>query len=284
MEKDIVLILQSGGMMGIFTAGVLEEIHAKYKDRIHSIYGSSSGADVGVYFLSNQSHIPYTFFTKYLASKKFIRGNIFLYALKVFFFKKSSIPDFVDMNYVRETAENSECALDVRTLSESDIQFYIKAIDIRTASATYFSAQPCLFEKLIASSQTGPFSSKAIQIDGAEYIDGGTLPPTIELDVVRSHPDKTIIFVESNPPSVASKILLYPFHLIAAAALSTLYGKKIGRCYIQKLFTNSTKKLCSFDNVVHIQNKKSSAGFTLNKRKLDIAYTHGRSMGRSLAL
>ncbi len=270
--------------MGIFTAGVLEEIHKKYRGRIHSIYGSSSGADVGVYFLSNQPNVPYIFFKKYLASKDFIRGNMLLYALKIFLLKKSTIQDYIDIEYVERIAKESECAIDLPTLEQTDIQFFIKAINTTTAKGEYLPAQPHLFDKLKASSQTGPFSSRAIQLGDYQYIDGGTLPADIERDIIQEHSDKTVIYIEPGYTSLLSKIILYPLHLVAGAALATLFSKRLGKRYVQDLWKDPMKDLSTFDNVVHIKNAHCYSGFCTDKEKLEKVYRHGRLVGEKLEL
>lgn len=51
MKKDIILIIGGGGMKGIFSSGVLDVFEkADLYPRIHSVYGTSSGADVGAFF------------------------------------------------------------------------------------------------------------------------------------------------------------------------------------------------------------------------------------------
>ncbi|NQZ85555.1 MAG: hypothetical protein HRU03_07585, partial [Nanoarchaeales archaeon] len=206
-------------MMGTFTAGALKIINQKYRNRIHSIYGTSTGASVGTYFKSNQLDIPYIFFTKYLTKKDFIRNNLFQYIFKIFFLKNSKIKDFVNLDYVVDVAKNTECSINLKNFKESKIKFYTKVINIDATQTEYLDTYTNLFDKLKATSQGGPFTSKPVQINNNQYIDGGTIPSTIDLELIKNNQDKIIIYINPTQTSKLSKVILYPLHWIAALAL-----------------------------------------------------------------
>lgn len=245
-EKDIILILGGGGMMGVFTAGVLKVINEKYRNRIHSIYGTSTGAAISAYFVSNQMEIPLLFFTKYLTKKEFIRKNIISYVCKILFFRNTTlfnIKDFININYVVDVAKNSECKIDIDNFKKSKIPLYVKVINVHTLKTEYLSTEKDLFDKLKASSQSGPFSSSGVTINNSYYIDGGTIPSRIDIELIRAHKNKKIIYIEPSYSTKISKIILYPFHVLAGYSIMKLYSKDLGKKYINELFVDHREEI-----------------------------------------
>ncbi len=286
-KKDIIFILGDGGMMGIFVAGVLSEINKRSRGRVRAVYGTSSGADVGVYFVSGQTDVPLRFFTEYLTKPDFIRKNFLRYLLKIFFFRNNrhvKIPDYINVGYVADVARNSDCALDVGAFEKSEIEFHVKVIDIETGGPLYLPAKTNVFEKLMATSQCGPLSTSAVEVGGKRYIDGGTVPSELDLELVTRNPDKLFIFVQSQKDNQLSKMLLYPLYLLAGHAISILYGKHLGKKYIQRLFTDYTAQLAAHKNVVFIRNDLRYSSFCTDKGKLERVYRRGIERGRIAAM
>ncbi len=276
LEKDIVLLLGSGGMTGIFTAGALEVVNRKFRDRIHSIYATSSGADVGAYFVSNQPHVPKKFFLEHLASKEFVRGNWLSYVWKIFFAPQSkSIPDFLNIDYVIATARLSDCAMDMKKFNTSDIGFHVKVIRLNDRKAVYLPAKENVFQKLKATSQCGPFTTSSVEIDGEQYIDGDIVISPLDEDLVRRMPEKKFIYIEPVGPETLSKILLCPFYLLAGFAIMRLYSPSLGARYISQLFQDRSIPIRRHSNVIYIRNQMTASIFSTDSKKLNAIYRHG---------
>ena len=226
--SDVILILGGGGMMGIFVAGVLSALNGPLRKRVHSVYGTSSGADVGAYFISNQTELPQRLFIEYLTRDDFIRTNFLRYLFKLFVFKDTDIKDYVNVEYVVQVAQHSDCALDMGAFESSTIGFYVKVIDITNAEVKYLLAKTNVFAKLMATSQCGPLTTKAIEVDHINYIDGGTVQSRLDIELAKSNPDKRIIYVQPQRNSYRKKALLYPLYLLVGHAISLLYGRSMG--------------------------------------------------------
>ncbi len=143
-EKDIILILGEGGMMGVFVAGALHALNATLRERVRAVYGVSSGADVGAYFVSDQNDLTLRFFTEHLTKPDFIRKNFLQYLTKIFFFRNSThraIPDYVNVEYVAESARSSDSKLDVEALQCSPIEFYVKVIEVPSGGGAVSSRE-----------------------------------------------------------------------------------------------------------------------------------------------
>lgn len=284
-EKNVVLILGDGGMMGIFVAGVLRGLDEKIRSRVRAVYGTSSGADVGAYFVSGQTDVPFRFFTDYLTRKDFCRKNFLRYLLKLFVLRRSrffDIPDYINVQYVADIARHSDCQLDVPAFEKSDMGFCVKVIDAASGSPQYLPAKTNVFEKLMATSQCGPLSTRAIAVEGKRYIDGGTVPNDLDARLAREHADTLFIFVQSQGNYRLQKMLLYPLYLLAGHAISILYGKHIGKQYVRGLFADTAAALKSQNNVVTIENDLSYSSFCTDKEKLKRVYLHGVKKARAV--
>jgi predicted patatin/cPLA2 family phospholipase len=124
---------------------------------------------VAAFFVAGQPDVPYVFFTKYLTNPAFIRKNIFSYLRKIFLHvdpRSTLIPDFIDTRYVVDVAcASPDCQLDIPAFRTSDIDLFVRVVDIESGLCEYLSTETELFEKLRATSTCGPFSTEAIEID-----------------------------------------------------------------------------------------------------------------------
>ena len=285
LKRDIVLILSDGGMMGIFVAGVVKALNEKLRPRIHCVYGTSSGADVGAYLVSNQTDVPLRFFTEHLTKPDFIRKNFLRYLLKIFFFRNSSlvrIKDYINVEYVAEVAQYSDCKFDMQAFEKSDIGFYVKVIDTVFDAPAYLSAKAGVFRKLMATSQCGPLSTKAVEIEGRKYIDGGTLPNDLDIRLVKAYPDKLFIVVQSQEEERIKKVLLYPLYLLVGHALNVLFAEHLGKKYVRTLFVDYGPELRAQKNVIYIKNDLCYSSFCTDKEKLRLVYERGVVMGEAV--
>ena len=63
--KDIILIIEGGGILGVFGAGVLTAFQeANIYNRIKCIYATSAGAHDAAYFLTKQSKLGSSIYFK----------------------------------------------------------------------------------------------------------------------------------------------------------------------------------------------------------------------------
>lgn len=75
LESDtpIDLVVQGGGMRGIYSAGALHTLDKLgYKDRFQNIWATSSGAINSAYFAAGQIEQNFDVYVRYLANRRFI--------------------------------------------------------------------------------------------------------------------------------------------------------------------------------------------------------------------
>lgn len=156
------LILEGGGMRGLYTAGVLD---AMLDDKIKydSIYGVSAGAVFGVNYLSKQKGRVLRYNKKYVNDKRYMGIGSFI-----------KTGNFINKQFAYYDVPFKYDIFDEETYSKSKTNFYAVMTNIETGEAEYPKIINCgiQIEELRASSSL-PFVSKPVVIDDKKYLDGG---------------------------------------------------------------------------------------------------------------
>ncbi|MBQ6497956.1 MAG: patatin family protein [Bacilli bacterium] len=156
------LVLEGGGLRGIYSAGVLDEMF-KDKIKVDAIIGVSMGALVGINYKSKQPERAIRYNLRYCDDKRYIglrsllkTGNI---ANKEFAYYK--VPNELDK-------------FDYETYKKSKIKMYITATNIETGEAEYIEVKDATdnIEYFRASSSI-PGVSRIVEIGDKKYLDGG---------------------------------------------------------------------------------------------------------------
>lgn len=218
------LVLEGGGMRGLYSAGVLDTM----MDRgflPDVICGTSAGVTFGVNLPSGQK-------SRVLRYNTLNAGN----------------PDFISLRSLLKTGNivNAEFAydrlpheldpFDNAAFKASGVEFYATVTNVRTGQAEYMLIDDC-DEKMdiIRASASMPFVSKKVYIDGTPYLDGGIVD-NIPLDkclslgceriiVVLTH---SLAFVRKGSAGVAAR-LFYQRDTKLVEAMS-MRSKRYNRC------------------------------------------------------
>ena len=156
------LVLEGGGLRGIYTAGVLDEMF-KEKIKIDAIIGVSMGALIGINYKSKQPERAVRYNLRYCNDKRYMGFRSFLktgnIANKEFAYYK--IPNELDK-------------FDYDTYKKSKIKMYVTVTNLETGEAEYIEIKDAKdnIEYFRATSSI-PGVSKIVEIDGKKYLDGG---------------------------------------------------------------------------------------------------------------
>lgn len=156
------LILEGGGMRGLFTSGVLDCFLEKGVD-FRSIYAVSAGTGNACNYLSKQKGRTFTVNTKYRSDKHFAS----MYSLV-------TTGDYFGKEFQLKTIPDELCLFDYDTFHRSETNFYAVATNCRSGKAEYFKVNhlPEDIDYIWASSSL-PLLSRLVNIDGEKYLDGG---------------------------------------------------------------------------------------------------------------
>ncbi|WP_018662249.1 patatin-like phospholipase family protein [Heyndrickxia acidiproducens] len=161
------LVLEGGGMRGVYTAGVLESF-LEHDIEFPYVIGVSAGACNAASFLSKQKgrnrkvNIDFIHEDRYLSWKNYIRNR-----------------ELFGMDYVFDEIPKKIVPFDFQTFFENPAEFVIGTTDCRTGEPVYFSRkdyQDHLLQVIRASSSL-PFVAPIVEIDGRPLLDGGMSDP-----------------------------------------------------------------------------------------------------------
>lgn len=224
------LVLEGGGMRGLYTAGVLDFFIDK-GIYFRNCYGVSAGATQGCSYLSKQKGRAYRIFTKYMNDKRYASfGNLLKegnYFGKDFSLKM--IPDELEP-YDHETFVNSGA------------NFYAVASNCRTGEPAYLKVEDTRREvdmdKIWASCSL-PLLSKNVHIEGEEYLDGGVADSIPVVKALRDGNKKVVLVLtrdssyrkEPNKlmPIIKLKYKSYPKLIELMEKRHRIYNKTLKR-------------------------------------------------------
>lgn len=175
--NDTGLILEGGGMRGLYTAGVLEyfaqhDIHFPY------IIGVSAGACMAASYLSEQQgrnrsvSIDFVNDKRYLSFSNFIRkGELF------------------GMDFIFDEIPNNIVPLDVKKIINGPDEFVVVTTNCETGEPMYFYKEDYdekTLGKLLRASSLIPFFADAVEHEGRYMLDGGIVDP---LPIIKAESD-----------------------------------------------------------------------------------------------
>ena len=156
------LILEGGGMRGIYTAGVLDfflDDHIK----LRRIYAVSAGACHACSYLSGQKDRARRTVMDYLKDPRYAT-----------FRSLRKTGDLFSREFVYDEIPNKLLPFDYDAFKESDFDFTVVVTNIRSGKAEYKKVHDLKSEiDIIRASSSLPYVSKKVEIDGEYYMDGG---------------------------------------------------------------------------------------------------------------
>lgn len=156
------LILEGGGMKGIYTAGILDFFMDK-KIMFSDCYGVSAGVCHLCNYLSGQRGRSYRISVNYLDMKQYCGTGCLLRTGDLF---------GVEMNY--NLIPNYLDPYDCEAFAAYEGRAFAVATDIRTGKPVYLPLEDMPRDIVaVRASSSLPLVSRNVEIDGALYLDGG---------------------------------------------------------------------------------------------------------------
>ncbi len=206
-EQKVGLVLEGGGMRGMYTTGVLDVL-LEEKLFADAVIGVSAGAVFGCSYMSEQHgrgiryNLKYIKDDRYLSVKSWLKtGNIFNAK-----FCYDELPNKLDIYDYDKFAENA-----------AKVPFYVCCTNVDTGKAEYIRCTD--FKKdmdYMRASASLPLVSQIVYKGGKKLLDGGT-GDSIPVDFFRSIGYKKNIVVLTRPegyvkgPSSSAKLLKFRY-------------------------------------------------------------------------
>jgi len=165
------LVVQGGGMRGIYSAGAMSALaDAGLADSFSHIFASSSGAINAAYLMSGQTDIVAAGYADHLNK-----------ALP--FIRYWRLTKLVDIDYLVDSIlKHPEFPLDVRAVINSPTILHVVVTDLHSAEAVEITSKDIagwdasgkvFYELLRATSALPLIYGRAVEIAGGIYVDGG---------------------------------------------------------------------------------------------------------------
>lgn len=159
---DCALILEGGGMRGVYTAGILDYFLEQGLE-FSSVYGVSAGALNGANFVSRQRGRSIRTFTEYLDDERYSGAR---YLLKN--------GDWFNIDFVYNEIPNKLDVVDWDTFAASKTKFYAVLSNVVTGKAEYHRVTDLRKQMdTVRRSASLPLLSTNVNINGKKYLDGG---------------------------------------------------------------------------------------------------------------
>ena len=156
------MVLEGGGMRGLYTAGVLDTLIDE-KIHIDGMVTVSAGALFGINFASRQKGRTLRYNQTYIKDKRYISMNSYL-----------KTGDIVNKDFAYYTIPLSLDPFDEEAFKTSGIDFYVTVTNMETGEPEYvLITEPFKQMEALRASGSMPFVSKPISHNGSLYLDGG---------------------------------------------------------------------------------------------------------------
>lgn len=156
------LVLEGGGMRGLYTAGVLDTFIDE-KINIDGIIGVSAGALFGANYFSNQKGRALRYNKKYCKDKRYISFHSLL-----------TTGNIINKDFAFYKITNELDPFDDKEFIKTNKDFYAVVTNVNTGNAEYINIKNSTIENLEVLRATGalPLVSKMVEINNNKYLDG----------------------------------------------------------------------------------------------------------------
>ena len=156
------LVLEGGGMRGIYTAGVLD-VFLEHGISFDGVIGVSAGAIHGCSFVSGQTGRSIRYYKKYCKDKRFMSFRNML-----------RTGDMVDEQFCYHELPEVLDPYDYEAFNRSKTAFYVTCSNVETGKAEYLRITDMKKQvDLMRASATLPYVSRIVEYEGMKLMDGG---------------------------------------------------------------------------------------------------------------
>ena len=260
------LVLEGGGMRGLYTCGVLDCFldHQLFADYV---IGVSAGACHGVSYVSMQRGRSFRVNTNYLHDKRYLSLRNFIQTKSLF-----------GMDFIFDEIPHQLDLFDYETFLSSPCEYKLGVTDALTGKCVYFDKSHLNHDStLIKASSSFPVFSPVVSYQGRDYLDGGTSDSIPVKQALADGCDRLIIVLtrdrnyvkkpESFRSIYANVLKKYPNMIKALDERHTMYNDTLS--FIRQLEARGIATVIAPKSPVKISR------FEKNGKKLQGLYDQG---------
>lgn len=187
------IVLEGGGVRGIYTAGVLDTF-MEHGIGFDGLIGVSAGAVHGCSYLSGQKGRSIRYYLKYCADPRFMSFRNWM-----------KTGDVVDEEFsYHELPEKLE-PYDYEAFLKNEVPFYAVCTNVESGEAEYIRITDMLEQiDVLRASASLPYFSRLVEIGGKKYLDGGCAD-SIPLNAFRKMGYEKNVVVLTRPADYVKK-------------------------------------------------------------------------------
>jgi len=221
------LVLEGGGMRGMYTAGVID-ILMENSISVDTILGVSAGAAFGCNFKSKQIGRVIRYNANYCKNPHYAGFRSWLFT-----------GDFYGAKFCYDDIPNKLDPFDIDTFKKTREEFYAVCTDVLTGKAVYHKCETGSAEDIqwMRASASMPLVSRIVELDGMKLLDGGVADSIPLAKAEEFGCTKNIVVLtqmdgytkKENPLMGAAKILYrkYPEFIKAMERRHLMYNKEL---------------------------------------------------------
>ena len=182
-----ILVLEGGGMRGLYTVGVLDVLMEK-QIKIDAIIGVSAGALFGVNYLSKQPGRAIRYNMKYVCDKRYMG-----------FYSLLTTGNIMNKDFCFNKLVYDLEPFDFETFKKSETEFYVTVTNVETGEAEYIKIKDLEKDmEYLRASGSMPLVSKIVEVNNKKYLDGG-IADSIPIEKAKQLGNAKIIVVQTRP-------------------------------------------------------------------------------------
>ena len=182
------LVLEGGGMRGLFSAGVLDALLELKELSVNGIVGVSSGALFGVNYVSKQKERAVRYNKKYADDKRYMGLHSWI-----------TTGNAVNKDFAFYELPYKLDVFDNEIFKKAKTDFYVVMTNVESGKPEYVLIEDAFAQmEYLRATSALPFASKIIEINGKKYLDGG-ISDSIPIDFCESLGYDKIIAILTRP-------------------------------------------------------------------------------------
>ena len=189
------LLLEGGGMRGLYTAGILD-VFMENNIKIDGIIGVSAGALFGMNYKSKQKGRVLRYNKKYAKNRDYMG-----------FYSLLTTGNIMNEDFCFNRIVNELDPVDFETYRNSPIEFYAVVTNVETGKPEYIKLDDLENKEsleYLRASGSMPFVSKPVIISNKKYLDGG-ISDSIPIEKIMSMGYDKIIVILTRPAGYQKK-------------------------------------------------------------------------------
>lgn len=167
MKENVGLVLEGGGMRGVYTAGALE-CFLEHNVYFPYVIGVSAGASYGASFMSQQAGRNKKVSLDYVTDPRYMSWRNF-----------RQTGQFFGMDFIYNQIPNNMVPFDYEAFYGNKAEFKIGTTDVQSGESVFYGKEDYKDEllKALEASSSLPFLAPVVEFKGRKLLDGGISDP-----------------------------------------------------------------------------------------------------------